>query len=147
MHVWALGLWCETPTASGPPGLHTTTRELQTGTFDGPGASKHHQKTTRRHTARETKSENGGGRRKKAQNFGHPTLRGPIFSGFRPGQKWNGQNLTNQIRMAKTGLVKVGPCPTKVHTKKVHTKRWCAKKIGAYKQAHTARRCSNLQQS
>ena len=35
----ALGLSCETPAASGPPGLHTTTRELQTYTFDGPGAS------------------------------------------------------------------------------------------------------------
>ena len=41
------------PDASGPPGLHTTTRELQTCTFDGPGASKHHRKTTRRHTVRE----------------------------------------------------------------------------------------------
>ena len=39
MLVWALGLSCETPAASGPPGLHTTTRELQTCTFERPGAS------------------------------------------------------------------------------------------------------------
>ena len=32
----------------GPPGLHTTARGLQTCTFDGPGASKHHQNSTRR---------------------------------------------------------------------------------------------------
>ena len=36
MHVWVLGLSCETPAALGPPGLHTTTRELFTYTFDGP---------------------------------------------------------------------------------------------------------------
>ena len=40
-----LGLWCETLSASGPPGHHTTTRELQTSTlqkggFKGEGASK-----------------------------------------------------------------------------------------------------------
>ena len=29
----------ETPAALGPPGLHTTTRELQTCTFEGPGAA------------------------------------------------------------------------------------------------------------
>ena len=39
MHVWALGLSCETPAASGPPRLHMTTRELQTCTFERPGAS------------------------------------------------------------------------------------------------------------
>ena len=39
MHIWALGLSCETPAASGPPGLLTTARELQTCTFQGPGAS------------------------------------------------------------------------------------------------------------
>ena len=31
-----------------PPGLHTTTRELQTCTFEGPGFQKHHQNSTRR---------------------------------------------------------------------------------------------------
>ena len=41
----ALGLSCETPTASGPPGLHTTARELQTCTFETP--PKFHEKTPR----------------------------------------------------------------------------------------------------
>ena len=39
MHVWAFGLWCETPAVSGKPGLHTTTRELQTCT-GGPGEGR-----------------------------------------------------------------------------------------------------------
>ena len=29
MHIWALGLSCETPAASGPPGFHTTAQETQ----------------------------------------------------------------------------------------------------------------------
>ena len=71
----------------GRRGSHTTTRELQTCTLDGPGASKHHQNSTRRHT--EKKSETGGGRRKKNAKFWalhpwSPTLRGPIFLGFGP---------------------------------------------------------------
>ena len=40
VHVWALGLSCEAPAASGPPGLHMTTREHQTCTFEGPGLQK-----------------------------------------------------------------------------------------------------------
>ena len=63
MHVWALGLWCETPAASGPPGLHTTTRELQTCTFERP-ALPNHQKSTRRPPERE-----------KNSHFAHSTRR------------------------------------------------------------------------
>ena len=49
------GLSCETPAASGPPGFHTTTRELLLW-FQGPGASKkHHQNSTRRHPERDRK--------------------------------------------------------------------------------------------
>ena len=33
MCTFGVGLWCETPAASGPPGFHTTARELQTCTF------------------------------------------------------------------------------------------------------------------
>ena len=132
MHVWALELWCETPAALGPSGLHTTTRELQTCTFDGPGASKHHQKTTRRHTVREKKSETGGGRRKKkreilglppfgAPPFGAPPFGARFFLGLGPtlwamthtrsrnGLAKIGLAQIGQIRMAKTGLAKVGP--------------------------------------
>ena len=39
VHLWALGLSCEAPAASGPPGFHTKARELQTFTFESPGAS------------------------------------------------------------------------------------------------------------
>ena len=125
--------------ASGPPGLHTTTRELQTCTFDGPGASKHHQKTTRRHTVRDKKSETGG-----------PHILGPIshpsglhfFWVWAPsfgamthtrsrnglpkldwqnglakwvcqkwiGQKWNGQNWSNQDRQHGIGQSRSLPC-------------------------------------
>ena len=50
----------------GPPGFHTTARELQTCTFEGAGASKtppkFHEKTPRE---REKKSENGCGRGEK----------------------------------------------------------------------------------
>ena len=104
MHVWALGLWCETPTALLSPGLHTTTRELQTCTFDSPGASSTTKKPTRKRTLREEKSETGGGEtEKRARNFGHPTLRGPITSGpnFQP--KWIGQNW---IGLVKSGWLK-----------------------------------------
>ncbi len=41
--------------ASGPPGFHTTSRELQTCTFDGPALPKTHQKTTRKHPERDKK--------------------------------------------------------------------------------------------
>ena len=52
-----VGLSCEAPAA-------------QTCTIEGPGASKNHQNSTRRHTVRNKKSEIGGGRRKKTRNFG-----------------------------------------------------------------------------
>ena len=55
VHVWALGL-CETSAASGPPGFHTTTRELQTCTFD-PSAS-HTTRKPREDPQRETKERN-----------------------------------------------------------------------------------------
>ena len=61
MHVWALGLSFEIPAVSGTLGLHKTTQEKQTCTFDGPGTSKHHQKTMRRPPERDKKSENEGG--------------------------------------------------------------------------------------
>ena len=62
-------------------GLHTA-RELQTCTFQGPSASN----TTKIPLTERRKKGNCGGRR-KARNFGTPTLRsptlhGPHFSGF-----------------------------------------------------------------
>ena len=55
------------PRPSGPLGLHTTTRELQTCTFEGPGFHKNHQNSTRKPPEREEKNEFCGGR---ARNFG-----------------------------------------------------------------------------
>ena len=62
---------------------------------DGPGASKHHQKTTRRHTVREKKSENGSGRgEKKSAKFcaPHPSRPHPSGPHF-PGPQFSGPNL------------------------------------------------------
>ena len=66
VHVWALGLSCQAPSALRPPRFHTTARELQTSTFQDPGASN------------TTKIRRG---KKKARNFGPPTLRGPTSRG------------------------------------------------------------------
>ena len=74
------------PPSPGPPKFsrfffllpfHTTARELQTCTFEGPGASN----TTKiPEFPREKKIENGGGRRKKkVRNFGPPTLRASLL--------------------------------------------------------------------
>ena len=113
--VWALGLWCETPAASGPPGLHTITLELQTYTFDGPGASNTTKKP-REDTMRGRKSEIGGGETEKKREilgpppfgaplFGASPFAGPIFLGLGPTlwgrdthqiQKWIGPNWSNQ---------------------------------------------------
>ena len=67
-----------------PPHLsspHTTARELQTCTFQGPCASttpKFHERTPKREK-KERKLWRGG--KKKARNFGPRTLRGPTLRG------------------------------------------------------------------
>ena len=64
-----------------PPGFHTTARELQTCTFQGPGASNT-TKIPREHSKRERereKSENGSGRGKKKRE-----IVGPPPSGSHP---------------------------------------------------------------
>ena len=67
--------------AMGPPGLHTTARELQTCTFEGPGASNT-TKIPREDPQRKTKrAKMGRERDKTARNFGLPTLRGLHPSG------------------------------------------------------------------
>ena len=68
----------------GPPGFHTTARELQTCTFHGPCASKTPPKFHERTPKRENKNKNCGGRgKKKARNFGPPPF-GPHPSGPHP---------------------------------------------------------------
>ena len=80
---------------TGPPGLHTTTRELQTRTFERPGASNT-TKIPRENPQRERRRNeiSGGREQKKSAKFwaphpSGPTLRapnpsGPTFSGFGP---------------------------------------------------------------
>ena len=64
--------------STGSPGLHTTTRELQTCTFECPDATKHHQNSTRR--PRDTKkSETVAGKGRKSAKFWALTLRGPTL--------------------------------------------------------------------
>ena len=62
------GLSCETP-ALGPPWLHTTARELQTCTFEGPGLQKHHQNSTKP-PREEERMKIVAGDGKKERNFG-----------------------------------------------------------------------------
>ena len=80
MHIWPLGLSCETPAA--PPdraarGSHTTARELQTCTFQGTCASKHHQNSTRRPSERHKNSETVAGKGRKSAKFWAPHPSGP----------------------------------------------------------------------
>ena len=84
MHVWALWLSCETPAASGPPGLHTTARELQTCTFEGPGASNTTKIPRERPKEREKRMKNCGGRGKKKREILGPHPSGPHPSGLHP---------------------------------------------------------------
>ena len=68
---------------SASPGLHMTTRELQTRTFELPGTSNTTKKP-RENPQREKKEQISGGREKKARNFGPPTPPGPHPSGPPP---------------------------------------------------------------
>ena len=85
---FSLSLWCffvefwwcfEGRAALGPPGLHTTTRELQTCTFQGPCVSNTTKIPRKDPKEREErKKENCGGKREKKNA---PTLRGPTLLG------------------------------------------------------------------
>ena len=89
--VWSCSVPPEPP-FPGPPfprtalpleGLQTTVRELQTCTFERPGASN--TKIPREDPQRGKKRTNfAAGQGKKARNFGPSTLRGPTFSGLGP---------------------------------------------------------------
>ena len=85
--LWPIHFW--PMLVVGGPGLHTTSQELQTCTFQGPGASNTNQISTRKHPEREKERKWWLKREKKARNFGPPTLwgptlRSPTFSGFGP---------------------------------------------------------------
>ena len=64
------------------PGLHTTARELQTCTFQGPGASKHHQNSTRRPPERHRNCETVAGKGRKSVKFCSPHPSGLHPSGL-----------------------------------------------------------------
>ena len=86
VHVWAFWLSCETPAAFGPPGLHMTTRELQTRTLELPGDSNT-TKIPREDPQREEKRTNYEAGEGKNAKFWAPTLRashplGPYFFCF-----------------------------------------------------------------
>ena len=80
MHVWALGLSCETPMASGPPGFsHDNPRTPNVHIRVSQRLQKHHQNSTRRHPERHKKSEMRAGEEKKSAEFwaSHPSTPHP----------------------------------------------------------------------
>ena len=105
MEFW----WCfEAPGRFKPGrrGSHTTARELQTCTFEGSDASKHHQIYTRRPPERHNENETVAGERRKSAKFwaSHPS--GPPPFGASPFGA--GVAKVGQLRLAKVGLAKVG---------------------------------------
>ena len=76
MHVLALS-----PGGFGAAGLHTTARELQTCTFQGPGASNTTKIPRKDPQEREERKNIVAGDGKTARNFGPPTLRDLAFRG------------------------------------------------------------------
>ena len=84
MHVWALGLSCETPAAPPDRAAGARTRQPENSKrahLSAPALQtppKFHEKTTREEEKSEFLRRN---REKKARNFGLPTLRGPTLRG------------------------------------------------------------------
>ena len=84
MHVWALGLSCETPAAPPDRAAGARTRQPENSKrahFTAPALQtppKFHERTPRE---RKKKENCGGKREKKRENFGPPTLRGSTLRG------------------------------------------------------------------
>ena len=109
----------------GPPGLHTTTRELQTRTLKGSGASNT-TKIPREDTQRDTKRAKWWRKREKkreilgpppfgAPPFGSPPFGAPFFKRvlvlpcfFVVLSFFEKQENTETVKLAKVGLAKVG---------------------------------------
>ena len=106
MHVWALGLSCETPAA--PPdraaGAHTTARELQTCTFERPGASNTTKIPRKRPKEREKRKKTVAGEGKKKREILGPHRSGPHSLGPHHDTK----NIGQKIGLTKIGLAKIG---------------------------------------
>ena len=83
MHVWALGLSCETPAAPPDRAAGARTRQPENSTrahFRAPALQtppKFHEKTPERHK----KNETVVGKGRKSAKFWAPTLRGPTLRG------------------------------------------------------------------
>ena len=91
-------------TASGPPGLHTTTRELQTCIYEGLGL-QNTTKIQREDTQRGKKRTNfAAGEGKKERNFGRS----------REGRSWKGSSGGTEHDQTET--VKPTPTPHSTHT-------------------------------
>ena len=89
----------------GRRGSHTTARELETCTFQGPCASKN-TKIPREDPQRDTKrAKRWREKEEKARNFGPPTLRGPTLRG-RFGQ--SRPIKVGQSRFCQSRSIKVG---------------------------------------
>ena len=111
MHVWALGLSCETPAASGPPGLAHDSPRAQTCTFclRVPALQKHHQNSTSRHPERHKKSEMVAGEGKKSAKFWAPHPSGPHPAGPHPSGPTLRGHPSGQVWPIKDGQKSVWP--------------------------------------
>ena len=74
-----------------------------------PASSKHHQKTTRRHTVRDKKSKTGGGRRKESAKFWAPHPSGPNFFWVWAPHFGAMTHTRSRNGLAKNGLAKNWP--------------------------------------
>ena len=118
-HVWPNELWpelvfqCFGPISvfgecwdcPGPPGLHTTTRELQT--ISGPQRFKHHQNSgegKKREILPPTLRD------RRAPQFGAPCfwVQGPFFEALPPEPAPPPDHVNSNMVLAKLGLAKVG---------------------------------------
>ena len=110
MHIWALGLSCETPAAPPDRAAGARTRQPENSKrahLSAPALQtppKFHERTPRERK----KKENCGGRReKKARNFGPPTLRGSTLRGSTlRGPHTSSQNSTTSKNWPKSNWPK-----------------------------------------
>ena len=91
------------PTRPGRRGSHTTVRELQTCTFERPGASKHHQNSTRRPPERHNENETVAGKGRKSAKFWAPHPSGP-----HPSRPLSLRGRFGQSRPIKVGQSRFG---------------------------------------
>ena len=87
-------------TRPGRRGSHTTAQELQTCTFEGSGASEHHQNSTRRPPERHNENETEAGKGRKSAKFWAPHPSGPHPSGTLRGRF--GQNRSIKVGQSRS---------------------------------------------